>query len=107
MVTCVGTETGAVRTSNVAPVPPAGMKTVAGSVITVLSPFTSATSTPPGGAGLNSVESGASGWRRGGAEPNAPEDGEQTERVLLPAKAVGGADGTDRGARHQIGRAHV
>ena len=55
MVTCVATETGAVRTSNVAPVPPAGMKTVAGSVITLLSPFTSATSTPPGGAGFNNV----------------------------------------------------
>src|SRR5207237_8238859 len=40
MVTRVGIETGAVATSNVAPVPPAGMKTLGGSVITVLSPFT-------------------------------------------------------------------
>ena len=55
MVTRVGTETGKVRTSNVAPVPPAGMKTLGGSVIRSLSLFTSATSTPPGGAGFNSV----------------------------------------------------
>ena len=55
MVTRVGTETGDVRTPNDAPVPPAGMKTVAGSVIRSLSLFTNATSTPPGGAGLSSV----------------------------------------------------
>src|SRR5262249_5728251 len=55
IVTCVGTETVEVRTSNVAPVPPAGMKTVGGSVINGLSLFTSATSTPPGGAGFNNV----------------------------------------------------
>ena len=55
MVTRVGIETGAVATLNVAPVPPAGMKTLGGRVRTVLSPFTSATRTPPGGAGFNGV----------------------------------------------------
>ena len=55
MVTRVGTETGAVRTLNVAPVPPAGMKTLGGSAIRSLSLFTSVTWTPPGGAGFNSV----------------------------------------------------
>ena len=55
MVTRVATATGAVRTLNVAPVAPAGMKTVAGSEMKSLSLFTSDTSTPPGGAGLSSV----------------------------------------------------
>src|SRR5262245_40693051 len=55
MTTRVATETGAVRTLNVAPVPAAGMKTLAGSAMTSLSPFTSDTSRPPGGAGFNSV----------------------------------------------------
>src|SRR5262249_37209369 len=55
MLTCVGTGTGAVRTSNVPPAPPAGMKTVGGSVIRSGLLFTSVTSTPPGGAGFNNV----------------------------------------------------
>src|SRR5262245_8044126 len=55
MVTTLGTATGAVSTSNVAPVPPAGMTTVAGNEMKSLSLFTSDTSTPPGGAGLSSV----------------------------------------------------
>src|SRR5262249_27129097 len=46
MLTCVGTGTGEVRTSNVAPVPPAGMKTDGGSVIRSGLLFTSVTSTP-------------------------------------------------------------
>src|SRR6266849_5496440 len=55
MVTRVGTRTGAVRTLNVAPVPPSGMNTLAGNVIRSLSLFTSVTTTPPSGAGLSSV----------------------------------------------------
>ena len=37
-------------------------------------------------------------------ERNAPKDREQTERVLLPAHAVGGADRPDRGAPHRYRR---
>src|SRR5712691_5206694 len=53
--TRVGTETGDVATLKVAPVPPAGIKTLAGSVRRLGSPLTSVTCTPPGGAGFSSV----------------------------------------------------
>jgi hypothetical protein len=55
MITRVGTETGAVPTSKVAPVPPAGMEILAGAKTNAVSLLTSVISTPPGGAGLRSV----------------------------------------------------
>ena len=54
-ITRVGTETGEVAMVNVAPKPPAGMKTFAGGVSRLVLPLTSVTSMPPGGAGFNSV----------------------------------------------------
>ena len=55
MTTRVGIDTGAVVTPNVTPVPPAGMKTLGGSVIRSVLLFTNVTVTPPNGAGFNSV----------------------------------------------------
>src|SRR5439155_4123522 len=55
MTTRVGTDTGAVVTPNVTPVPPAGMNTVGGSVIRSVLLLTNVTVTPPNGAGFNSV----------------------------------------------------
>src|SRR5262245_40319041 len=55
MTTRVGTGTGAVAMLNVAPNPPAGMKTFSGGETSDVSLLTSVTSTPPGGAGSKSV----------------------------------------------------
>src|SRR5262245_6686261 len=55
MTTRVGTETGAVAMLNVAPIPPAGIKTFPGVAASDVSLLTIVTSTPPGGAGFKSV----------------------------------------------------
>src|SRR5205085_12693619 len=51
----VAAATGDVVMSKDAPVPPAGMKTVGGSVTTAESALTSVTTAPPGGAGFSRV----------------------------------------------------